>query len=116
MIYFDPTMHKTFTHRKQVILCAAVAITLHSCQTATPKEKTLARVDEYNSELARDSASLPVKTVDSLYNANVIDTTPINSKFDQLEMGTIPREGFQQIEHDLTFQRLLTLEKSLLSR
>ena len=101
---------------KSAIKFTAIAIFLYSCHTATPREQTLSKVQEFNSELEQAAVSQPARATDSLHSISVIDTTPINSKFYQLKMGAISKENLQEIEHELSFKRLLTLEKSLLSR
>ena len=100
---------------KSVIKFIAIAIFIHSCHTATPREQTLSKVEEFNSELEQANVS-PASAFDSVQSISVIDTTAINSKFYQLRMGEISREGFREIEHEVSFKRLLTLEKALLSQ
>jgi len=88
---------------KPVIRIAAIATIFFSCHNPTPREQALAKVEEFNSELEKVAVA-------------PIDTTSINSKFYQLRMAAISKVDFREIQHEVSFKRLLTLEKSLLSR
>jgi len=101
---------------KSTIKIGAIAILLYSCHTATQRESALAKVEEFNAQLGQSVASQPARAVDSLHSTSEIDTTPINAKFNELQMGAISKADLQEIEHEVSFKRLLTLEKSLLSR
>jgi len=101
---------------KLMFAFTAIAIIIYSCHTATPKEQALAKVEEFNSVLEQAAVSQPARAADNFHTTSAIDTAPINSKFNQLRMGEITKADLQEIEHDLTFKRLLSLEKSLLSR
>jgi len=91
---------------RSLLTILALALILAGCNSRTPREKAIQKVEDYDQAIKKDASSPALRAADS---------TTINFKFDSLEMESIPQQTLREIADEASFKNLLTTEKELLS-